>query len=285
MRRATSIQKDLYQTSVIEDLTEVFESIASIRISKIRNRVVASKSFFAELWNIYQSLRVNPKEHLARSRHGNNRTVFLGITSQSKLGGTMDEQVINSLLTNHTDPSTTDIMVIGAHGAQLLAQMNVRPVKVFQMPASDVNFSVTDMVEALTEYKQISVFYQTYDSLRVQKAVQIELISAIQELSADVKDQEAVEIVSSRDYIFEPDLNKITEYLESVMFGVALIQVIMESKLAQYANRFNNMSRAKQRADELRNDYKLQYHRAKRAESDERLKEIVKSIKMTRSPA
>lgn len=277
MRRAIAIQKDLSQTHIIEDLTEVFESIASIRISKIRNRVVASKVFFAELWNIYQSLRVNPKEHLARQRTGNNRSVFLGITAEGKLGGSIDEQITSSLLASYTKPSTTDIMIIGSHGAQQLAQVDVHPVKVFPMPASDVNFNVSDIVEALIGYKQISVFYQTYDSLRVQEVARIELISAVQELSADITD--TVEIVSSRDYIFEPGLDKITEYLESVMFGVALIQVIMESKLAQYANRFNNMSRAKQRAEELVNTYKLQFHRAKRAESDERLKEVVKFLR------
>jgi F0F1-type ATP synthase gamma subunit len=63
------------------------------------------------------------------------------------------------------------------------------------------------------------------------------------------------------------------------MMGVALIQVIMESKLAQYAARFNAMNSAKHRATDLVTDFNLQYHRAKRAEGDERLKEIIKIVR------
>ena len=71
---------------------------------------------------------------------------------------------------------------------------------------------------------------------------------------------------------------QLAEYLESLMMGVALTQVIMESKLAQYASRFNAMSSAKRRAHDLATDLSNQYHRSKRNEGDERLKEIMKVI-------
>jgi F0F1-type ATP synthase gamma subunit len=53
----------------------------------------------------------------------------------------------------------------------------------------------------------------------------------------------------------------------------------MESKLAQYANRFNTMSAGKRRATELAAEYRRSYYRAKRSEGDERLKEIMKVVK------
>ena len=68
MKRAIVIQQDLTQIHTVEDLTTVFESIASVKIAKIRNRVVASKEFFAELWQTYRSLRVDQKEQQSRRR-------------------------------------------------------------------------------------------------------------------------------------------------------------------------------------------------------------------------
>ena len=279
MRRAIQIQAELSQVHTIEDLSEVFESIASLRIAKIRNRVVASKEFFAELWQTYQGLRIDPKKRLARGERGNGRDVFMAITAEGKLGGSVDEQIIETMLADVKDPANTDVMVIGHHGLGQLQQRGTQPKQAFSMPASDTNFNVGDIITTLDAYRQISVFYQTYDSLRTQRIARIELISAVKALGEDVADEQA-ELVSSRDYIFEPDINKIADYMESVMLGVALIQVIMESKLAQYANRFNAMSRAKQRAGELTQEYRLQYYRAKRAEGDERLKEIVKASKL-----
>jgi len=279
MRRAINIAADLSQVHTVEDLTEVFESIASIRISKIRNRVVASKAFFAELWQTYSGLRIDPSQRMLKNRAHKGKNVFLVVTSEGSLSGAIDEEIVTTMLGDYSKaaPGSTDVVVLGAHGIAQLKQRTIPIAKAFPMPASDSNFSVTDIIEALAEYDHISVFYQTYESLRLQKVSRIELQAAVQNLGDDVAGD--AEVVSSRDYIFEPSVDEIADYLESVMMGVALIQVIMESKLAQYAARFNAMNSAKHRAGELVSDYNLQYHRAKRAEGDERLKEIVKIVR------
>jgi F-type H+-transporting ATPase subunit gamma len=278
MRRAINIAQELSQIHTVEDLTEVFESIASIRISKIRNRVVMSKAFFAELWQTYSALRINPAERLRGTEKTKKEVVFVVVTAEGSLSGEIDEEIVTAMLEAYGKlAKSPDVIVIGSHGQAQLKQRTIPVTKSFSMPASDDNFSVSDIIDTLTQYERISVFYQTYESLRVQKVAEIELIAAVKDLSEDV--EPGTELVSSRDYIFEPGIQEIADYLESVMMGVALIQVIMESKLAQYASRFNAMNAAKHRASDLVNDFDLQYHRAKRAEGDERLKEIIKVVK------
>jgi F-type H+-transporting ATPase subunit gamma len=277
MRRATNIAQELSQIHTVEDLTEVFESIASIRIAKIRNRVVASKAFFAKLWQTYSGLRINPKERLARTEGTKKKNVFVVVTAEGSLSGEIDEQIVTTMLESYKKlTKNPDVVVIGSHGQSQLRHRAIPVVKSFSMPASDDSFSVSDIIDILKQYERIAVFYQTYESLRLQKVAEIELIAAVKNLGEDV--EAGTELVSSRDYIFEPGIEEIADYLESVMMGVALIQVIMESKLAQYASRFNAMNAAKHRASDLVTDYSLQYHRAKRAEGDERLKEIIKVV-------
>lgn len=282
MRRAIAIQHELEQINTVEDLTGVFESVASIKIARIRNRVVASKEFFAELWQTYRSLRVDPKEQLTRAnKKSNGRNVLVAVTAEGKLSGEIGTKVINEVVAAYSAAEDTDVIVLGAHGALQLNQRGIAVTQVFHLPDSDTQFSVTEMIETLQAYEQISVFYQTYESLRVQQVARIELISAVRELSneADGETEQEVEIVSTHEYIFEPGAAEIADYLESLMMGVALTQVLMESKLAQYASRFNAMNAAKHRAQEMGSDYSLLYHRAKRAEGDERLKEIMKIAK------
>ncbi len=278
MRRATTIQQELHQIHTVADLAEVFESIASIRISKIRNRVVASKAFFAELWQTYSGLRIDPKQRLARAEQATKQNVFVVVTSEGSLSGETDEQIVTAMIEAYGKlKESPDVIVIGSHGQAQLRQRTIPITRAFSMPTSDENVSVSDIIEVLLHYEHITVFYQTYESLRVQKVAQIGLIAAVKDLGEDVNAD--TELVSSRDYIFEPGVEEIADYLESVMMGVALIQIIMESKLAQYASRFNAMNAAKHRAGDLETDYSLQYHRAKRAEGDERLKEIIKVVK------
>ncbi|HVI69129.1 MAG TPA: F0F1 ATP synthase subunit gamma [Magnetospirillaceae bacterium] len=277
MRRAITIQNELSQIRIIEDLTEVFESVASMHISRIRNRVVASQQFFAELWPTYRSLRIDPKERVATTRKiRKGHDAFVAITSEGKLGSAVDEQIIDTLLASMPTGKKPDILIIGSHGITRLQQHGVSAAKAFVLPATDVNFSVGEIVDALEHYDQISVFYQTYESLRSQSIERIELLTAVRELGEGMGEEG--ETVSSRDYIFEPNISEIATYMESVMMGVALIQVIMDSKLAGYAARFNNMSRAKQRAKDLVGDMQLDYYRTKRNERDERIQEIMKVV-------
>lgn len=276
MKRALNIQSELQQVNTIQGLTGVFENIASIKIARIRNRVVASKEFFAVLWQTYSAIRIEAGARTTQ-RQSMQRDVFVAITAEGKLSGSVDEQVIEAMLKEYQSRQNTDIVVIGMHGVSQLERRHVPIAKSFHMPAGDEDISVAEVIDELAHYRRINVFYQTYDSLRVQKVTSIELHSTVKELGSDV--EEGTEVVSSRDYIFEPDLDRIVDYLESVMLGVALIQIIMESKLAQYASRFNSMSAGKQRAGVLANEYSHQFYRARRAENDERLKEMMKVVR------
>jgi len=276
MRRTITIRSELEQIRTVEDLTEVFESVASMHISRIRNQVVASQQFFAELWPTYRSLRIDPKERIEttrRVRKGHN--AFVAVTSEAKLGSSVDEQIIDKMLAS-IEKRAPDIIVIGSHGLARLQQHKLQPKRAFSLPSIDTNFSIGNIIEELETYDQISVFYQTYESLRSQKIERIELLNAVRELGEDVGEEG--ETVSSRDYIFEPSIAEIATYMESVMMSVALIQIIMESKLSGYAARFNNMSRAKQRAEDLVSEIRQEYYRTKRAEGDERLQEIMKVV-------
>jgi len=75
------------------------------------------------------------------------------------------------------------------------------------------------------------------------------------------------------------------DHLERSMMQIAVSQLILESKLAQYASRFRAMSAANQRAVEAKDDLNLEFNRARRALKDERLKEIVNGLKKSRNLA
>ena len=63
------------------------------------------------------------------------------------------------------------------------------------------------------------------------------------------------------------------------MLQIAMSQLILNSKLAQYASRFRAMSASHERADEAKADLHLSYNRARRNIKDERLKEIINGLK------
>lgn len=284
MRKALTYLPEIEQVGTISDLTNVFQSIASIRIARIKGRVVSSQRFFNELWSIYSQLRVDPNKRLAHSP-GPKRdkpNVFLVLSSDAGLSGDIDMRVIRRVK-EQFDPATTDVIVIGAHGATQLAQAKIPVKKYFRLPGVEQNVDVSPIATELAGYRQPLVFFERYFSLTDQRVVSIDLLTRVRSIGSRVQADSKTPVISNHEYLFEPSINEIVEYMESVMVEIALSQVILESRLAQYASRFNAMSAAFLTASEMKKDLYLGYRRAKRSEGDTRIKETINALNATAS--
>jgi ATP synthase F1 gamma subunit len=280
MRRASAIEKDAADITTIEDLTAVFESLASTQVGKVKNKVELSKEFFRLLWARYSSLRVDPSTRITERQLGEKgakEKVFIVISAEAGLSGDIDQRLIN-VMEQAYDTKTTDIIVLGSHGANQLTQRGIPYIRFFQVPESDSYIDVSPVIEAVAPYSKVIVYYEEYVSLGVQDIQSIDLMSSVQEMSEGVSE----DAMTAEDTIFEPSLDEIADQMEVTMMTLALSQTILESGLAQAASRFNAMAVAKKRAGELRGDFMLEFHRAKRSESDRRMREVMISIKKKR---
>lgn len=278
MRRASAIEKEVAEISTVQDLTSVFESLASTQVAKVKSKVELSKTFFQLLWQRYSSIRVDPKTRITNRELGvDDRQVFVVISAEAGLSGDIDQRLIETMSHSY-DPKTTDIIVLGSHGASQLTQRGLPYVRFFKVPESDHYIDVTPVIEAVIEYNKIIVFYEEYVSLGVQNIQSIDLISSMKSMSEDALE----DAMTANDTIFEPSLDVIADEMEMTMMTLALSQTILESSLAQAASRFNAMAVAKKRAGELVGEFVMEFHRAKRSESDRRLREVMISIKKKR---
>lgn len=278
MSLSQDLLKQLDEITMIESLTEVFESIASLRIRQVKDRVVSSKKFFTELWTIYSQLRVDPKDRLksrAKNTAKNTKNAIIIITSAGGLSGEIDKKIIDRVL-SEVDREQDDIVVIGTRGVVLLAEHKVKPVKVFDLPDITKSIDVSPIIHLIDQYKNTTVYYQTFISLALQDVGKIELLLAARQLGDEQKGKDHnQDLIYTGDYLFEPSLEEVISYLESMMLGVALTQVILESRLAQFASRFTAMTMANQKAHDTKRDTNLKYHSAKRAERDEAAHELI----------
>jgi F-type H+-transporting ATPase subunit gamma len=280
MRRANVVEKDMAGIGTLKDLTNVFESLASTQVAKVKSKAQLSQEFFNLLWQRYTAIRVDPKKRLTYREGSNGRKVLVLISAEAGLSGDLDMRMIETMQ-NDYNPSNTDIVVLGSHGASQLSQRDIPYIRFFQVPESDNYVNVTPVINAIKDYEKIVVYYEEYLSLGQQEVRSIDLISHVQEMSEDASEG----VMTDQDTIFEPSLNEIADQMESTMMSLALSQTILQSGLAQAASRFNAMTVAEDRATELLGEYKLEFHRAKRSESDRRLREVLVSIKKKRREA
>lgn len=288
MKRPQELEKELSQIATVQNLTGIFRGLASLRIAQIKNQVQQSQRFFHELWEIYTQIRVDNIFHFGRTQSGGqviDKELFIVITAEGGFSGEIDQKLIEWMLTKY-DASKNDIIIIGHHGAVQLSQRGVAFKKYYKLPAKDRNINVLPIIEQVQQYRTSTVYYQTYVSLMVQDVKRISLQTAVTEagraeaeaLGKQTKGEKKT-FISEQNYIFEPSTFAVVDHLERSMLSIMVSQLILESKLAQYASRFRAMSAANDRAKETNDDLRLVYNRSKRAMADERLKEIVAGMK------
>lgn len=277
MRRASTVEKEAEGISTVRDLTSVFESLASTKVAKVRNKVKLSEEFFQLLWKRYSSIRINDERITNRQFDEGAKKVFVIISAEAGLSGDLDRHLIERMLLDY-DKKTTDIIVLGSHGANQLKQMGVDYVRFFQVPESDHYIDVSPVIESVMPYSHIIVYYEKYISLGYQDIASIDLISSVKTMSENAEE----DVITDENTIFEPSLDEIADQMEITMMTLALSQTILESNLAQAASRFNAMAVAKKRASEIYSGFMQEFHRAKRSESDGRMREIMVSLKKKR---
>jgi len=282
MKHPNEIARDEANMATLVELTSVFEGIASMKIAQTKNQVLESTQFFDRLWQIYLQLRVDALFGLGREQNVEivEKELFIIITAEGGFSGDIDQKLVEMMIEAY-DPETNHIIVIGHHGAMQLSQRGIPFRKYYKLPEKDRNINVTPIIREVQQYRKTSVFYQEYVSLMSQEVKRIELSSAIQISGA--RNERVEDLITEETYIFEPSSYAVAAHLERSMLKIALSQLILQSKLAQYASRFRAMSASHQRADESKSDLHLAYNRARRNVKDERLKEIINGIKKSKA--
>ncbi len=274
------LQRELQAVSAIRELTDVFQNTASIKIRAVRAEVLASKLFFNELWGIYQDLRVR---HHSNNELGKiNRHLHLYISSPAGLAGPSDEQILRILQSEHS-PGASDIIVLGSHGNYLLKNYDLAPLRAFEMPDIGEDFMVEPILEIVRQYETTTAYYNSYQSLTLQRPAKLTLLLEAQQLTEEERlqvEQGATEIITADNYILEPNAQHVIDYLSQIMLNTSITQLVLESQLAQQAGRFTNMSLAHSRAEKLTQKTNQRLFSLRRRERDESTRQIVTAAGM-----
>lgn len=284
MRRPNEIDHDRKAVNTLVELTGAFEGIASMRIAQIKNQVLQATEFFNDLWEIYSQLRVDNLFRFGRSQSDEevlDKDLYILITAEGGFSGDIDQKLIATMQETF-NKDKHDIIVIGHHGALQLAQRGISFKKYFKLPVKDKNINVAPIIKYVQQYDKTTVFYQEYISLMVQDVKRIELSAAVQQQGQVNEDQDKKEIITGENTIFEPSMYGVIDHLERSMLQIAMSQLILDSKLAQYASRFRAMTAAHERSEESQSDLRLEYNRSVRAIKDQRLKEIITGLRKSK---
>lgn len=279
MNLIDQLKKEQDNVSVLVELTSAFEGIASLKVAQTKQRVEVSTKFFNELWRIYRLLRVEDDFNYGRivgNEHNlSNKDLYIIITAEGGFSGDIDLKLVNFMLESY-DPKKHDIVVIGYHGAIQLAQKSIDYIRYFKLPKVDQNINTQPILKILQSYPKTKVYYQSYITLMHQEVKSIDLSEAVK-INID---KESKDTINKHNYIFEPNTHEVAAHLEKSMIQIVLSQLILSSKLAQFASRFKAMSTSNHLALDQKDSITLNLNRARRNFKDQRLREITNAFRL-----
>ena len=284
MKRPLEVKAEEMSMRTIVSLTSAFESLSSMQIAKTKNKVLISNEFFNEVWTIYKQIRMDVMFNFGRTVDEKpiDKELMILITASGGLSGDIDQRLIRKFKERY-DPEQNDILVIGHHGAQQLDQVHIEYSMYFDLPKKDY-INVDPLMDIIKKYTKSRIYYQDYVSLSQQDIKDVDLSEVVSSKgrTADL-DTLGDDMITEKNYIFEPNAFGVAAYLETSILRLTLAQFIYDSRLAQVASRFRAMTAAKERSLETANDLHTQYSRSKRALVDVRLKESLAGLKKIRN--
>jgi len=284
VRRPLEIKAEEAAARSVVSLTSALESISSMQIAKTKNKVLISNQFFDEVWNIYKQIRIDVIFNYGRTVDQTpiDKELLILITAKGGLSGDIDNRLIRKFM-EYYDERKHDVLVIGHHGVTKLKQAHVDHNYYFDLPEHDY-INVDPLMVIMKKYAKSRIFYQNYISLSQQEIKEVDL-SEVVSSKGRTADLSTIgdDMVSEKNYIFEPSSYAVAAYLEDSILRLTISQFIYDSRLAQVASRFKAMSAAKERSISNAMGLHTEYNRAKRNQVDTRLKESMSGLKKIRA--
>jgi F-type H+-transporting ATPase subunit gamma len=270
MNSTNELKNELATVSTIQEITSVYQGIASLRMTQIKDSVAKTKEFIDGLADIYEHAReayiaqiqVKLKERKGKNKlnltsiRRNGKTVTVFLSANEHLYGSLILEIWRKFLADiKSNPS--DILIVGKFGRNLYSSENLNYKLTYFDLADDKpsREEVQKIINFVSEYERIIVHYGQMRTLLTQEPVRNEITGRV------VLEKN---IPTTKRYIFEPSPEKIIEFFEKEIIAAVFNQKIMEHQLARFSSRMVAMDQASQNAGTLIKELKTQLSHAKK---------------------
>ena len=259
-------------------ITSAMKMVSAAKLKKAQDAITQMRPYAEKLTELLQSLSATLDANAGgvySEQREISKVLIVAITSNRGLCGGFNSSIIKAT-TKHINDSYTGkevaILAIGKKGADLLTkQFNVieRNTTIFD----DLTFdNVAEIAERITTsyidgtYDKVEVIYNQFKNAATQ-ITQIEQFLPIASVNGDTNEHV--------DYIFEPSKAEIVLQLIPKSLKTQLYKSIRDSFASEHGARMTAMHKATDNANDLRNDLKLTYNKARQAAITNEILEIV----------
>lgn len=280
MSTINEIKDQMAAAKSLGDFTNALQQIATIRMVKLRERVLSSRPFvqianemLTELSGIRNGMQAQDLIALEKSHPSSKpatmKTAVVVITSNQGLIGRYNIEIFQKLDKVFAEQPNSDYYVIGKKGQEYFQGKRIK-VKSFPYQVGD-NFHIEDLHRLVTlfdYYAQITLVYSRYLNSAKRDIVAVSIVRPEED------ELELKEHPQAGRYVFEPDIFSLIDGISRKLRAALFQQQIFDARLSQNSSQMIGMKTASDNAVDMLADLRLEYNKQRRKLIDKKISEV-----------
>ncbi len=300
MANQKEIRKRIASIKSTQKITRAMKMVAGARLNRAQQRITALRPYAVKTGAVLAEVTASTRcrlEHGGASGEGDHpllacreeKTILLVvITSDRGLCGAFNTNITRRAFQlwkeAEAQGKAVKIATIGRKGRDFFRRRKAPIFHVFEGIWESLDYAQARRVahKVLEPYlagevDSVFLVYNEFKSAMAQRVVKEALfpLASPSEQGADADADTQSSSVEEREFIFEPDKEKVLERLVPMYIEITLLRALYESMASELGARMTAMDSATKNASELIDKFTLQYNRARQAAITTELMEII----------
>ena len=288
------IKSKIKSTLRTSKVTKAMEAVSAVKMRKSQERALEGRSYAEAALRILERVSHvrDAKTHPLFVEHGEGKHVFVIVTSDKGLAGSLNSAVLKeaSIQIARFPKEEVALICFGKKSYEFFTRRG------YDVPMHFLNIQdevgLADMEAAavhLTEgfiarrYQRVEMIFQTFVSTFEQRAVHKKLLplrsSDLQEIVRDIRPKhgkfsDVTTETKAESYTVEPNQEAVYSELFPLLIRIMLYHALLESKASEHSARMVAMKNATDKAKEVTKTLTLIYNKARQAVITREVSEI-----------
>ncbi len=287
MSQIAKVKATIHSTQKTKKITRAMELVAASKLGKTQQRMAKGRPYADKMLEVIQHVAQSQSEyrHPYLQTRPLTRVGCIVVSSDRGLCGGLNANLFKATLQHFKhwldDGVDVDLCLIGSKAGQFFNRLDHNILghanHLGDAPSvQDIIGVVKVMLDAYAkqEVSHVFVAYNRYVNTMVQKPRLLQLLPL---QAIDLPDATEAPATTTRrwDYIYEPDAKSVMDVLFDRYIESQVYQAMVENIACEQAARMMSMKNATENADNIIDDLKLAYNKARQAGITQELSEIV----------
>ena len=285
------VKTRIKSVTTTQQITKAMKLVSASKLRRAQDRIVKMRPYALKLneilSNIAEAAEGDVNIEYAKHRPAE-KVLAIILTSDRGLCGAFNNnagKLITSLMNDkykaQFEAGNLSVMYIGKKGFEIFKKnKKINHIADYVNTFSDLSFdNVSDVADYVMdafvnkEYDRVEVAYHRFKNQMVQIA-ELEQFLPIQKLEAETAGN-ADEKKIKPDFVFEPNKEQLIEELAPRILKTQFYRYLLENNASEHGARMTAMAKATDNAEDLINELKIKYNRARQASITTQIVEIV----------